>query len=317
MPPDQTTDTTSTVDTSVTTAPAAPATTEQPAATTEAPAATGTEQPATTEAPAAKTAEDWAAIRTRIANGDEKLEKRLARYTSVDSMAEALIAAQNKIASGGLKAPLAEDATPEQLAEWRAENGIPSAPEEYDTTLPDGLVIGAEDQPIVDDYLKAAHEANLTPAQVKNNLAWYFAKQEQQIEERARLDAEALTKGEETLREVWGSEAKLNKGLINGLIATAPEGVADLLLGARLGDGTPLGSHPNTLRWLADLARKVNPVATVVPGSGENAAAAIESELAGLEKKMGDKNSDYWKGPLADKNQSRYRDLVSAKQRMG
>jgi hypothetical protein len=232
-------------------------------------------------------------------------------------MAEALIAAQNKIASGGLKAPLAEDATPEQLAEWRAENGIPAAPEEYDTTLPDGLVIGEADKPIVDAYLKAAHDANLTPEQVKGNLAWYFAEQERQIEEQAQRDTEALSKGEETLREVWGSEAKLNKGLINGLIATAPEGVADLLLGARLGDGTPLGSHPNTLRWLADIARKVNPVATVVPGSGENAAAVIETELAALEKMMPDKNSGYWKGPTAEKNQARYRDLITAKQRMG
>lgn len=260
--------------------------------------------------------DEWAAARMRIAKGDEKLEKRLARYSTVDSVAEALIAAQNKIAGGTLKSALPKDATPEQLAEWRTENGIPEAPEAYDVTLPDGLVIGEADKPIVDDFLKAAHNANMTPEQVKGNLAWYFAEQERQIEERNQADFNAKEAGEEALREVWGSEAKLNKSLIRGLIETAPEGVPDLLIGARLADGTPLGSHPDTLRWLADLARQVNPVATVVHGAGTNAGQSIDNELAGIEKMMGDKTSIYWKGPAAEGMQKRYRDLITVKGRM-
>ena len=261
--------------------------------------------------------DDWATARARIAKGDEKLEKRLARYTSVDSLAEALIQAQNKIASGSLKSALPKDATPEQLAEWRTENGIPEAPEAYDLTLPDGLVIGEADKPIVDEYAKQAHSLNLTPEQVKGNLAWYFQEQERQIEAQNQADYEARISGEEALREVWGSESKLNKNLIKGLIESAPAGVPDQLLGARLADGTPLGSHPDTLRWLADLARQINPVATVVPGSGSNASQAIDSELETIQDLMKDRTSKYWKGEGANKMQERYRQLISVKQKMG
>lgn len=306
-------------------APAAPAPTaaptnqSTPAASPTAPAAPANPAAPSTPIPSEEPVvgpDDWAAVRTRIAKGDEKLEKRLARYTSVDSMAEALIAAQNKIASGSLRSVLPSDATPEQLAEWRAENGIPEAPEAYDVALPDGLVIGEEDKPIVDEYLKAAHAANLTPQQVKTNLAWYFEQQEKQIEIQNQSDYNAKESGEEVLREVWGTEAKLNKNLVKGLIASAPGDVPDQILGARLADGTPLGSHPDTLRWLADIARQINPVATVVPGAGTNAAQAIETELAGLQEQMKDKTSNYWKGPTAEKLQQRYRDLITVQNKM-
>ena len=259
--------------------------------------------------------DEWAALRTKIAKGDEKLEKRLARYSSVESMAEALIAAQNKIASGGLKEPLPKDATPEQLAAWREDNGIPEAPEGYDVTLPDGLVIGEQDQPLVDDYLKIAHSQNQTPEQVKANLAWFFETQERQIEEQNNADLEAKETGEATLKEVWGGEAKLNKNLIRGLIDSAPAGVAEELLGARLASGIPLGSHPDTLRWLSDLARQVNPVATVVPGAGANASQAIETEIGKIEGLMRDKQSTYWKGSGAQAMQERYRQLIDVKNR--
>lgn len=276
---------------------------------------TGDENPLDIEEPAVKP-DDWATARARIAKGDAKIEKRLGRYTSVDSLAEALIAAQDKIADGTLKSALPKDATAEQLAAWRLENGVPDSPEEYDTSLPDGLVIGEADQPIVAEYLKEAHNSNLTPDQVKANLAWYFKQQEAQIEEQYARDETARIEGEDAIREMWGAETKLNKGLIRGLLETAPKGVGEQLAGARLSDGTPLGSHPDTLRWLADLARTVNPIATVVPNAGTNGMQAIETELASLEGKMKDKTSDYWKGSMAEKNQQRYRDLITARERV-
>lgn len=290
----------------------------QPAATTAdpAPAAKTDPAPAAKTDPAPTEPTDWATIRTKIANGDEKLEKRLARYSSVESLAQALIAAQNKISDGSLKSALPKDATPEQLAQWREENGIPADPKDYDLTLPDGLLIGEEDQPIVDEFVALAHSKNMTPDQVKDSIAWYMNLQEQQAEEQASADLAAKEQATTAVKEMWGSEYDINKNLIKGLVAQAPDGAADLILSARLADGTPMMSHAPTLRWLADLARTVNPTATVVPGSGQNAAQAIENELADIQKLMGDKQSDYWKGPKAEKMQERYRQLISVQQKM-
>lgn len=296
------------------------ATQADPAATTEtaAPAPAPAPAAATTEPAAepAATGNDWAALRSKYAKEDPKLLKRLERYSSTEAALDALIAAQNKIASGELKAPLPKDPTPEQLAAWREENGIPASPADYKIELPDGFALGEADKPVVDEFLKLAHERNMRPEDVSAAVAFDLERRDREIAQRRELDENARVENDEVLREEWGSEYKLNKNLISGLLDLAPNGVKEQILNGRLSDGTPIGSHAPTLRWLANLAREVNPVATVVPGSGTNAAQAIESELASITALMGDKTSAYWKGPTADKMQARYRELVTVQSKL-
>ena len=294
------------------TAAAAPVT-AAPVAAPAAPAAPAA-APATEEPVAPR---DWASLRTDYAKGDEKLLKRLERYSSEEAVIDALIAAQNKIATGGLKSPLPKDPTPEQVADWRRENGIPEKPEDYEITLPEGRTLGEADAAFVDDFIaSAAHATNMTPEQASAAVAWYQDAQERELAARHQMDAEITQEATATLRAEWGSEMQLNKNMISGLLDAAPEGVKDGILGGRLADGTPIVSDVKVLRWLANIAREVNPVATVVPGSSGNAAQAIESELASIQKLMGDHKSDYWKGPQAEKMQSRYRELISVQEKM-
>jgi len=291
--------------------PAAPVTPENPA-TPATPAAP--ESPAAPETPAA--GDDWATLRTKYSKGDEKVLKRLSRYPSAEAALDAMIAAQNKISSGELKAPLGENPTPEELSAWREANGIPATPEEYNLDMPDGLVIGDADKPLVDGYLKLAHNRNLPPEAVKESVAYMIQMREQELEQMHEQDEATLAATKEELRAEMGSEYKLNMNLISGMLDTAPEGAKDLLLGARLADGTPMFSDAKTLRWLAGLARTVNPTATVVPGSGGNAAQAIEAELNGIVALMGDHSSKYWKGPEAEGLQKRYRELVAVQEKI-
>ena len=246
----------------------APAGTSEPAATpAAAPVATAPATAAAEPALAATSAEpstpagdpappapkDWATLRTEYSKGDDKIEKRLARYSSPEAVLDALVAAQNKIASGALKSALPDKATPEELAAWRVDNGIPAKPEDYDTTLPKGLVIGEADKPVIEGFLKTAHSKNMSPDQVKETLNWYYQEQERQLDARNAKDTEFKSQSEDKLRAEWGGEYKLNINMIGGLLDTAPAGVKDLVVSARLGDGTPLGNHPEVLRWLANL----------------------------------------------------------------
>ena len=263
----------------------------------------------------APTPTDWATRRTAYAKGDEKLEKRLARYSSEEAVIDALLAAQNKIASGELKAPLPKDATPEQLKEWREANGIPESPEKYDTTLPDGLVIGEVDKPIVDEYLKEAHALNQTPEQVKSTLSWYFKMQEKQVAEMRAADEDARVKAVATMKEEWGPEFALNKNLVDGLLASAPESIKDQILGARAPDGVPLGFKPDALRWFANLARQTNPTATIVPINGMSQIDTVESEIKKIDAIRNNKDTEnqYWKD---EKMQARYRELLDARDKL-
>lgn len=93
--------------------------------------------------------EDW---RSKAAGGDEKLMKFLERYNSPKAVVGALVDAR-KLISQGVNRPPKADATPEEVAAWRAENGIPEKPDGYEVSLPDGFVIGEADKPVVDSFL--------------------------------------------------------------------------------------------------------------------------------------------------------------------
>jgi hypothetical protein len=266
--------------------------------------ATSTDAASTKVSPSADP-NDWATKRAAYANGDAKLLSRLSRYSSEKDVIDALIAAQNKISSGGLKAPLPDKPTPEELAAWREDNGIPITAKDYGVKVPEGL-----DSAQVDEFLSVAHDMNMTPAQVEKAISWQVAANQKFQEQRAAQDNLAKEQGIEELRKDWGSECKLNISLITGLLDGAPQGLKDRIMGGRLADGTLIGNDPGMLRWLASLAREVNPTATVVPGSGVNAAQAIQSEMQNLKQMMADRNSEYWKGPKAETHQARFRELA-------
>lgn len=252
--------------------------------------------------------EDW---RQKAAGGDEKLMKRLERYNSPKAVVDALVAAQAKISSG-VKQPLKADATPEEVAAWRADNGIPEKPDGYEIALPNGFVVGEADKPVVDSFLERMHSKNTPPEVVNEALGWYYGEQARQMEAQAEADLDFRGNGQEELREEFGSEYKRN---VRIALEVVPEDIKDEFLGGRLADGSLIGDNPAVIRWLSGMAREINPLATVAPGSGTNAMQAVENELAGLKAKMGQRDSDYWKGPSAAKNQERYRELVAAQQR--
>lgn len=295
--------------------PVTPENNAAPVATPNTTAAPTTLSPAPA-APTAAPVDDWASMRTKIAGTDEKVLKRLSRYGTLDEAIKAGIEAQNKI--GSMSARPGKDASPEEMAAYRELNGIPESADKYEFNLPDGIVLGEADKPYVDAFTKVAHEENLTPAQVNKLAAAHLEMREKDIQARAIADHESLAKTKETLKspEVWGSEVELNINLINGMLDGAPQGVKEQLNGARLADGSPLGNHIPTLQWLATMAREQNPMATVVPGSGANAQQALESEISKLEGLMGDQTSEYWKGSNAEKNQARYRDLITARSKV-
>ena len=256
--------------------------------------------------------DDW---RQTYAGDDDKMQKRLERYGSPKAALDALVSAQNKIASGDLKSTLPADANDEEKAAWRTDNGIPEDAKGYEVELPNGLVIGEADQPLVDGFLESAHKTNMHPSQVNDSLAWYFEAQEAAYQQRDDADEASKQTTEDSLRAEWGNDYRRNVQLANNLLDGAPEGMKEQLLGARLPTGEMLGNNPDALRWLSGLQREINPVATVVPGTGANAMQAIETEIAELKGLMGDRTSIYWKGPQAKQNQARYLELITAQQK--
>lgn len=255
--------------------------------------------------------EDWL---SKVSKGDEKLSKQLGRYASPEAMAEALVAAQSRIRSGEFKAALPKDPKPEELAQWRKDNGVPEKPEDYDLKFDSGLVIGDDDKPFVDGFLKAAHEKNMTPDQVKSTLDWYYQEQERQADERLAKDDGDRQNTLDSLNNEWGQSFRRNINMIDGLLSKAiPAEALDSLKAARLPDGTAVFNHPDILRGLASLALEVNPAGTLVPNAGADPVKSVDEEISKIEKTMREDRKTYNKD---EKMQARYRELLVAKEKL-
>lgn len=254
-------------------------------------------------------ADDW---RKDYAGDDDKMLKRLGRYATQKDMIKAGLEAQDQLRTTRSTA-LPENATDEQLAEYREQNGIPKTFGEYDLTLADGLVIGDDDKVMVDGVLEAMHGTNASNAQVQAVLNSYYAGQEAAIAAQEEQDNTDRGSALEVLKEEWGPDYQGNKNALSAIINQIPESAREQFLNARLGDGTAMLNNPEMLMFLADMSRKTNPAATVV-GNNPDPTGAIKNELATLNEWMKNQDDRYWKD---DSAQARWRELTDAKDAMG
>ncbi|WP_159074571.1 hypothetical protein [Yersinia massiliensis] len=282
-----------------------------PVTTTEA-----TPQPSTlntpdkaTVAPVAEFPDDW---RDKLAGDDQKYRKQLERYASPQALAKAHKELQSKVSSGELlkAAKLPENPTPEELSAWRKDNDVPEKATDYLSGMPSGVIIGDEDKERVNSFIETMHGKNVSKDVVQAAIEWNQNKIEAERQEVYDRNADLQEQTEEALRAEWGPEFKRNINLVNGVIATLPESARGVFAGAKALDGTALFNNPDIMRWMVDMARKVNPVGTVVPGATN--ISAVDSELEQIEKVMKDNRPAYNKDT---KMQDRYMQLLEAKER--
>lgn len=259
--------------------------------------------------------EDW---RKKLAGDDEKLAKRLERMKSPKDVVQSWRALEQKMSSGEVKQTLPDDATEEQIAEYRKENGIPETSDGYLENLPDGLVIGEDDKEAVGSFLEAVHAKNASPDFVASALDWYYKTKEDEVAAQSDADKEVQKATEDALRSEWGNEYRGNINAITSFLDAAPtdedgNSLKDLLMGARLADGTPLGNNAMALKWLLGIANDVNPAGFIAPGSAKTQAEGVDEEIAEIEKVMRTDRTRYDKD---EKMQARYRQLLEAQEKL-
>ena len=194
--------------------------------------------------------ENWRELK---ANGDEKMLKRLQRYSSPSAAIDALFEAQTRISKGDLLPSLKENATPEEISDYRVAHGIPAEPAGYEINLPNGLVIGEADRPMVDEFLTKAHASNMHPAQVNEALGWYFDRADQaRIAQEAR-DTESRMATEDELRAEFGPDYRVNvkiaKSGTNSIASSPGKGSLTGTSVASVVTGPSIFSVPSLSRW--------------------------------------------------------------------
>lgn len=252
--------------------------------------------------------EDWL---DKMAGQDEKAKNILGRYASPKAVAEALVAAQKKISSYKPQVELPQNPTEEDIKNYRKAYNIPDEPKGYDIKLDNGLIIGEEDQVIVDKFLERAHARNAKPSEIKATLQDYFETQHAQIQEiNQRLDAQRQ-EAEDELRAEWGGNYRQNANIINNFVTNKFGEQSENVLNAVLADGTLLKNNPKVIRQFLNLAQEVDPVATI--GRAGMDSNSIDQEIATIEQTMKTNNKAYFNDKSMIK---KYEELITAREKM-
>lgn len=251
-------------------------------------------------------------FKKELGGEDEKATKFLSRFTDPKAFMKSVLEAQGKISAGDFAKPLAKDASPEQVTAYRVANGIPEKPEGYLEKLPDGLVIGEDDQAAFTAVAKELHGLNAPPAVMHALAKWYFADQEAQAAAVVTMDKTHLTERTSALKEAWGAHYQDNVAItMNHLEGLGTQ--KNTFLNARLPDGRLLVNSPEIMQFLASQARAIDPTAGLMPPGSEGNIQSLDTEIAGIEKLMRTDRKAY----NADtKKQERLRQLYDARTKL-
>jgi len=259
--------------------------------------------------------EDWRhqVVRaTGVEEGEDfdKRVKQLERVSDMGALGKNYFEAQDRIRKGEISNGLPENATDEQMADFRAAQGIPTDHEGYEMHLDEGLVLGDEDNRILNDVFQVAHEHNISNEAMSDITNAMLESRAVEAEAIIAQDGVDQQQTGTTLKESWGGDFDANVNLVAGLVTQLPETIREQFASARLPDGKALFNSPEMMVAMADWARKINPSATVVPNSN-NPMQTMNDEIQALENKMGE---DGWHKDQAA--QARYQELITARENM-
>lgn len=246
--------------------------------------------------------DDW---QTQMAGGDEKELKQIARYASPADVWKKARELEKVMSSNGVRTALPKDPKPEELAAWRKDNGIPEEPEKYDLA---GLAIQEPDKAIVSEFLKRAHNANMTPAQARTAIEAYAEQRTAAAAQRSAKDVEQQQAALDALNKEWGGNYRRNMNVLTGtVLSKIPEAVRGLVAEARLPDGTYLLNNVDAVRGLVALGLELNPTAVVVPAVGGDIGKSAMDEYRSIQKTMRENRTAYNKDTAM---QARFTELI-------
>ncbi len=265
--------------------------------------------------------------RDDLAGGDKAFRRTLDRFDSPAALAKAYRELTARLSSGDLKAtrPPPADATAEQVAAWRAEQGLPQTAAAYVEGLQfaDGTVPGEAEQALLASFAEEAMKGRWTAGQYSQAVSWYFDLQDRLAAERDHADAAFRQEASADLMREWRHDYAANRNAVAQFLDRSfPADFRDALLTARLPGGQILANHPAFNRAILDVAMTLNPSGAVLPNAS-GGLEGVESRIAEIEGRYmraphgSDLWKSYWSGDSGARMQQEYRDLLAAREPRG
>jgi hypothetical protein len=139
----------------------------------------------------------------------------LSRYKSVPELIKAYRHAEGLVGRKGLIPPTPES-SPEQVAEYRKQMGVPEKAEAYaeevkpDVQVPEGI---QWDDGIAQQYFELAHRNNIPTSAMKELVQLNLKQREFELKSQQTMIGEQRQNGIMELRQTWGANFERNLGL--------------------------------------------------------------------------------------------------------
>ena len=228
--------------------------------------------------------DDW---RIKMAGGDEKLAKRLERFTDPSKVTQSWLAAEQKISSGEYKKTLPENATDEQKAEWRKLQGIPEAPDKYALPKIEGMEWGEADKPLLDKFLTKMHAKDAAQGHIDGALEAYAELVKEQTVARAEGDKAYRMEQEDKLRADLGNEFRSQINVYKRVLEdpqALPDGIGKVLATARDADGNRLINNAAIAKFIIQIGLDKYGDGAIMTGDARVSMESREAEIKQIMK---------------------------------
>jgi hypothetical protein len=216
---------------------------------------------------------DW---RERLAGKDDGFGKLLKRFTSPENFAKAYTGLQKKLSTAPTVPTLPENATEEQVAEYRKAIGVPETPDGYGVAFAPEVQADDRLNTMLQSYLSFAHERNLPPSAVKAAVEWQQGEIIRQREEQTAAAARERARVQQELRREYGADFKRNLGLADEFLDAHP-GLKKYVRG----DSPDL----ELVRDIVALALDAAPEDRLMDGDGDSGGRSLDEQVAELSNK--------------------------------
>ncbi len=236
--------------------------------------------------------DDW---RARFAGEDTKALETFARFKTEADFGKAFLEQQKTLSKRAEPVRLAENATPEQIGEWRKGLGLPelagdakpeSYMEAYKIAIPQGYEASEVEKGMLSDFAKQAYAKGWSPAEVKGATDFFFEQQAANQQALNKIDSERQQEWQGQLTKELGRDYQPTvdaaTAYLNNAFADNPEAKGEILH-ARLPGGGFLGDHPAFVKMVADLALQNGYTDRIEANSLESNGKSLEAQQQEIE----------------------------------
>ncbi|NKB59001.1 MAG: hypothetical protein GKS00_21960 [Alphaproteobacteria bacterium] len=197
--------------------------------------------------------EDGAPPDWRASIEDPDLYRLSERYESATAMAKAVSDLRRETATR-IK-PLGESPTPDEIAAYRKQTGVPLSADGYAFDMPQGTEPSEADTAFQNEMARAMHGVNVTGGQAKalgSAFNDYVARQQADTE---AVSAAALEQSVAALKREFGADYDRNVEYARrAALDFGSESFVEFLE-TKIVDGAPLGDHPAFIKAFARIGR--------------------------------------------------------------